>query len=136
MLANGAFYYGQVRALTEQDRPLWSQMSFAAAADNFEAGARLGIDAALYWPGVGEVPAAELVLRQLLPLAQAGLARWGVDRATSDRLLAVIEGRCLRRQNGAEWRMRGACTGSRGQQATRDRPAALAGCSSLRRFDA
>ncbi len=72
MLANGAFYYGLVRALTEQDRPLWSQMSFAAAADNFEAGARLGIDAALYWPGVGEVPAAELVLRQLLPLAQVG----------------------------------------------------------------
>ena len=30
-------------------------------------GARHGLDAMLYWPGVGEVPAAELVLRRLLP---------------------------------------------------------------------
>ena len=33
----------------------------------------------LYWPGIGEVPATELVLRRLLPLAHAGLDSWGVD---------------------------------------------------------
>ena len=31
-----------------------------------------GLDARLYWPGLGEVPAAELVLRRLLPLARDG----------------------------------------------------------------
>jgi hypothetical protein len=103
VLANGAFYYGLLRVLTEQDRPLWSQMSFPAAFDNFEAGARKGIDAQLYWPGFGEVPATELVLRRLLPMAQDGLARWGVDTAVSDRLLGVIEQRCIKHQNGAEW---------------------------------
>jgi gamma-glutamyl:cysteine ligase YbdK (ATP-grasp superfamily) len=103
VLANGAFYYGLLRVLTEQDRPLWSQMSFPAAFDNFEAGARKGIDAQLYWPGFGEVPATELVLRRLLPMAQDGLARWGVDAAVSDRLLGVIEQRCIKHQNGAEW---------------------------------
>jgi hypothetical protein len=94
VLANGAFYYGLLRALVEQDRPLWSQMSFPAAFDNFEAGAQRGIDAHLFWPGFGEVPATELVLRRLLPLAHEGLAAWGVDAAVTDRLLGVIERRC------------------------------------------
>ena len=54
--ANAAFYYGLVRVLVEEERPLWSQMSFSAAEENFHAGARDGIDARVYWPGVGEVP--------------------------------------------------------------------------------
>jgi hypothetical protein len=103
VLANGAFYYGVLRTLIEQDRPLWSQMSFSAASDNFETGARRGIDAHLFWPGLGEVPATELVLRRLLPMAQEGLARWGVETSVSDRLLGIIEGRCITHQNGAEW---------------------------------
>jgi hypothetical protein len=106
VLANGAFYYGVLRALVEQDRPLWSQMSFSAAFDNFESGARRGIDANLYWPGLGEVPASELVLRRLLPLAHQGLAAWGVDSAIGDRLLGIIERRCTTHQNGAEWQAR------------------------------
>src|ERR671932_584363 len=56
ILANAAFYYGLIRVPVEDDRPLWSRMSFAAAEDNFHAGAREGIDAQVYWPGVGEVP--------------------------------------------------------------------------------
>ena len=103
VLANGAFYYGVLRSLVEQDRPLWSQMSFSAALDNFETGARRGIDAHLFWPGLGEVPATELVLRRLLPMAYDGLTSWGVDAAVRDRLLGIIEGRCITHQNGAEW---------------------------------
>jgi gamma-glutamyl:cysteine ligase YbdK (ATP-grasp superfamily) len=103
VLANAAFYYGLVHALVEADRPLWSQMSFSAAEENFHEGARRGIDARLFWPGLGEVPATELVLRRLLPLAHEGLSRWGVDDAVRERLLGVIEGRCLTSRNGAWW---------------------------------
>jgi gamma-glutamyl:cysteine ligase YbdK (ATP-grasp superfamily) len=106
ILANGAFYYGVLRALVDQDRPVWSQMSFSAAADNFEAAARRGIDAHLYWPGAGEVPATELILRRLLPLAHEGLASWGVSAAVADRLLGIVEGRCMSHMNGAEWQAR------------------------------
>src|SRR4051812_47881590 len=77
ILANAAFYYGLVRVLADDERPIWSQMSFSAAEDNFHAGARDGIDARFYWPGVGEVPAAELVLRRLLPMAHGGAGPWG-----------------------------------------------------------
>ena len=102
-LANAAFYYGLVRVLTDEDRPLWSQMSFSAAEENFHACARDGITARVYWPGLGEVPAAELVVRRLLPLAAEGLDRWGVDAADRDRLLGIVERRCVEGRNGAQW---------------------------------
>src|SRR5829696_3919808 len=102
-LANAAFYYGLVKTLAEEDRPIWSRMSFSAAEENFHAGARDGIEANVFWPGLGEVPVAELVLRRLLPMADEGLARWGVGREDRDRLLAIIEQRCLKLTNGAAW---------------------------------
>jgi hypothetical protein len=103
ILANAAFYYGLLRVLAEEDRPLWSQMSFSAAEENFHAGARAGIDARVYWPGLGEVPVGELVVRRLLPLAHEGLARWGVATEDADRLLGIIERRCVSLRNGASW---------------------------------
>jgi hypothetical protein len=102
-MANAAFYFGVVRALAESERPLWSQMSFSAAEENFHVCAQHGIDAKVYWPGLGEVGAAELVLRRLLPLAREGLAAWGVDGAEAERLLGVVEQRCVVGQNGASW---------------------------------
>jgi gamma-glutamyl:cysteine ligase YbdK (ATP-grasp superfamily) len=105
VMANAAFYFGLVRVLAEDDRPVWTQMSFNAAEENFHAGARDGIDAYLFWPGLGTVPASELVLRRLLPMAHDGLARAGVAQSHRDRLLGVIEGRCVRRSNGAAWQV-------------------------------
>ncbi|MGV9231344.1 glutamate-cysteine ligase family protein [Streptomyces nigra] len=102
-IANGAFYYGLTRALVDEDRPVWSRMSFAAAEENLHAAARDGIDARLYWPGVGEVPVTELVLRRLLPLAHRGLELAGMDTAWREPLLGIIEQRCVTGRNGALW---------------------------------
>ncbi|MEU8247063.1 glutamate--cysteine ligase [Nonomuraea sp. NPDC048916] len=103
--ANAAFYYGLMRVLPYAERPIWSRMSFAAAEENLATAARYGLDSRLYWPGVGEVPAAELILRRLLPMAREGLAQWDVDGAVADRLLGVIEGRCLTGRTGATWQV-------------------------------
>ncbi|MGC0334239.1 hypothetical protein RKD23_007229 [Streptomyces sp. SAI-170] len=102
-LANGAFYYGLTRALVEEDRPVWSRMSFAVAEDNLHAAARHGMEASLYWPGTGEVPVPELVLRRLLPLAHRGLELSGMDAAWREPLLGIIEQRCVTARNGAVW---------------------------------
>ncbi|MER5185099.1 glutamate--cysteine ligase [Streptomyces sp. NPDC002896] len=102
-LSNGAFYYGLTRALVEEDRPVWSRMSFSAAEENFHTAARNGIDARLYWPGMGEVPVSELVLRRLLPLAHRGLELSGMDAAWREPLLGIIEQRCVTGRNGAVW---------------------------------
>ncbi|WP_205474553.1 glutamate--cysteine ligase [Nocardioides sp. SYSU D00038] len=105
-IANAAFYFGLVRSLAASERPIWSQMSFSAAEENFHVAAQHGIDAQVYWPGVGQVPATELVLRRLLPLAHEGLAEWGVETEVRDRLLGIIEQRCLQHTNGADWFVR------------------------------
>jgi hypothetical protein len=105
-LANAAFYYGVVHALMHDDRPLWTRMSFTTAEENFTAGAKDGIEASLYWPGQGEAPVTELVLRRLLPVAHRGLSDLGVSVETADRLLGIIEARCIAQLNGAEWQSR------------------------------
>ncbi len=102
-VANAAFYFGVVRALAEQDRPVWSQMSFTAAEENFHAAAIAGSDAQMYWPGMGQLPATELVVRRLLPLAMTGLQSWGVSDEEAGELLDIIKGRCLTGQNAASW---------------------------------
>jgi hypothetical protein len=105
MLANSAFYYGATRALSEDDRPVWTKLSFTAAERNFLAAARSGMDARLYWPGLGEVTPDELVLRELLPLAYEGLDQRGVAPDVRDHFLGVIEGRAKNGRNGAAWQV-------------------------------
>ena len=123
MMANAAFYYGALRALSEEDRPLWTKLSFSTAQANFEAAAEYGLDARLYWPGAGEVTPDELVLRHLLPLADEGLRRWEVAAEVRDRYLGVIEGRAKSGRNGAVWQTAAvAALQGRGMS----RPAALA----------
>lgn len=102
-LADAMLFYGMVRALADAERPLWSQMSFDAARENLTAGARSGFDALLYWPELGWASPQELVLRRLLPLAYRGLADFGVDTATAERYLGIIEARCLAGRSGADW---------------------------------
>jgi hypothetical protein len=103
MLANAAFYFGLARHLAEEERPVWSQLAFGAAEDNFHAAARRGIEATIHWPGTGETSVTELVLDTLLPKAHAGLDSFGVNPAQRDRLLGIIEERCRTGRNGATW---------------------------------
>ena len=74
-MANAAFYFGLVRALAESERPLWSQMSFSAAEENFHVAAQQGIDAQIYWPGWG---------RSARPSScYAGCCRWPCRASTT-----------------------------------------------------
>lgn len=123
MLANSAFFYGMLRSLSEANNPLWTAMDFGVADANFRAAALDGIDARLRWPGLGEVTARELVLDTLLPIADEGLRRWGVDAEVRDRFLGVIEGRARTGRNGASWQV---STVRALQDGGMSRPAALA----------
>jgi hypothetical protein len=123
MLANAAFYFGLARQMAEADRPIWSQLTFSVAEENFHAAARRGIDASVYWPSLGEVSVTELVLDVLLPRAAAGLDRFGVGADYRDRLLGVIEERCRSGRNGAVWQTETVWAAEHGRGL--NRPAAL-----------
>jgi gamma-glutamyl:cysteine ligase YbdK (ATP-grasp superfamily) len=105
-VANSAFYYGLLNGLASAQKPVWTEMSFEAATDNFFAAAHRGLEARLYWPRVGaRIPASELIMRHLLPVAHNGLRDWGIDQRDIDRLLGVIDERVLSGQNGAVWQI-------------------------------
>ncbi|WP_299541834.1 glutamate--cysteine ligase [uncultured Streptomyces sp.] len=111
VIANSAFYYGLVRALAEEQKPVWSRLPFEEAERNFDEACRHGIDARLRWPRSGrsgevaEVSAVQLVLDELLPLAAAGLDAWNIEPVDRDRYLGIIEQRCRLRVNGASWQV-------------------------------
>lgn len=121
-IANAAFFYGAVTELATDERPVWSKMSFSAANENFDNAARDGVDATFYWPGYGHVPWDELVIRELLPRAYAGLEQLGVDQGTADYYLQIIEQRARTRRNGAWWQVEAV---RQLQARGLDRPAAL-----------
>ncbi|MFB7540464.1 glutamate--cysteine ligase [Streptomyces zaomyceticus] len=129
VIANAAFYYGLVRSLADEPRPVWKRMTFEDAEANFDTACRHGIEAELRWPrsgrggGIATLPAVRLVLDELLPLAAAGLDAWRIEPADRDFYLGVIEQRCLRRVNGASWQ---ADTFHRALESGLDREAALA----------
>jgi len=122
MLANAAFYFGLIRAFAEADRPVWTQLPYAAAELNFYLGCREGLGATLFWPRSGEIKVGDLVLERLLPAAYDGLDRYCVDPAVRDRLLGVIEQRCVTGRNGSVWQTEMV---DRLEAAGRDRPTAL-----------
>jgi hypothetical protein len=103
VLANAAFFYGALASLASSPRPVWAEMPFERAERNFYTAARDGLSAKQFWPGLGHVPAAELILRELLPAARAGLGACGVPRDLAERYLGVVEGRCRTGQTGASW---------------------------------
>lgn len=102
-VANSAFFFGLVKALRTADRPLWTRMAFTTASENFLECSKRGLEATVYWPGLGELPVVELILRHLLPLARTGLRELEVTEAEIDRYLGILEQRCITEQNGATW---------------------------------
>ncbi len=105
MMANAALYFGLVKVLADDDRPLWTQMPFSVAEDNFHAAARRGIQAPVWWPRLGEIRVTDLLLDVLLPRAAEGLDHFGVDAGLRDSMLGIIEQRCRTGQNGSAWQV-------------------------------
>ncbi len=106
MIADATFYYGLVRYLVEQTRPVWSRLTFPEAEQNFQAGAREGLFARLHWPTLGKIDVATLISSHLLPQAREGLRLLAVDGDLIDHYLGIIGERALSRQNGATWQLR------------------------------
>ncbi|MBD3670248.1 MAG: glutamate--cysteine ligase [Gammaproteobacteria bacterium] len=104
-MANAAFYYGLAESLASAEQAPEAELDFITARDNFYAAARYGLRAPIRWPGLGEPRRGlrELVLETLLPLAESGLARQGLDEAERAHYLGIIERRVESGRNGAQW---------------------------------
>lgn len=105
VIADAAFYYGLVKYLSEQTRPVWSRLSFAQAEENFHAGARDGLGAMMTWPTLGRIRVKELINDYLLPQAREGLQALRVREDLIETYMGIIEGRTKSHQNGATWQL-------------------------------
>lgn len=103
MAANAAFFHGLVQACLRRDRPLETEIAFAAAERNFYRAARRGLAADVEWLGGCRVPLRDLILESLLPKARSGLERAGLPDAEYIALLDVIEARVRTGRTGAHW---------------------------------
>jgi CBS domain-containing protein len=72
-------------------------------AREFVAAARYGLNAQFRWTRGRAVPARELVLKHLLPLAREGLRRQEIDAADIERYLGTLEERVKSGRTGAQW---------------------------------
>lgn len=105
MMANAAFYFGAVHELAGYIAPAMAEIPFEKARANFYAAARNGLDAEIYWFGKqGRRPVAE-VIESLLPVAEQGLRKQGMDEALIEKYLSTIAMRLATGCNGANWQL-------------------------------
>jgi CBS domain-containing protein len=102
-VANAAFFYGMMAGMTEQVKDIRQLLTFGDVKSNFLAAAREGIRAQMNWFNDTHLPAKQLVLEQLLPLAREGLQEAGIDQDDIDRYLGVLHERVTLRRTGARW---------------------------------
>lgn len=102
-VANAAFYFGLMAGLSNEIEDIRDHISFSDVKANFMAAARDGIRAQQTWFNDQQLPAHQLILEQLLPLARRGLTSANIDPADIDRYLDVIEQRATLRRTGSRW---------------------------------
>src|SRR5437867_863665 len=102
-VANAAFWFGLISSLVEEHGDVARAMPFEDAATNFLAAARLGLAAQFHWFDGRTIPAQELILKEMVPLAREGLRRGRIDAEDVDRYLGIIEERVGSGQTGSQW---------------------------------
>jgi gamma-glutamyl:cysteine ligase YbdK (ATP-grasp superfamily) len=102
-VANAAFYFGAVRALSSLDEPPEQRLPFAQARANFYRAAEHGFAAEVHWCDGESVALPSLIIDTLLPHARAGLRSLGIDAAEIDHWLGIIEQRTRTKRSASAW---------------------------------
>ncbi len=102
VVANTLFFIGTMMGMLQQPARASAEISFTQAKDNFYRAASYGLDSAVRW-GNRRVYLRELLLLELLPLAETGLKRLELPTHEWRPWLELIEGRIRSGQNGARW---------------------------------
>ena len=102
-IANAAFYYGLVYALTQMECPPENQLPFKQVRANFYAAAKHSLRAQVTWLDGREVPLQALIVEELIPLAREGLLQQGVNKDDVARFMDIMESRVRNWCTGTAW---------------------------------
>lgn len=102
-IANAAFYFGMMSGLMNKAMEIPEKLRFSDAKNNFLQACRSGLECHFNWLGGDSIPASDLIINELLPIAETGLKSSGIDQADIERYLNVIQKRAETKQTGAKW---------------------------------
>jgi gamma-glutamyl:cysteine ligase YbdK (ATP-grasp superfamily) len=103
MVANMAFYIGLTHFLVDHDTPLWDEIPFETARENFYGACKNGLSAQIKWRGK-EINIQKAMLDIFIPGAKNALLKLGVHRHCLERYFDdVLVPRALAGQNGSSW---------------------------------
>jgi CBS domain-containing protein len=103
-VANSAFWLGLMHGMPDAMRNLPGQLDFDTAKSNFLIAAQQGLGAHFRWPGIeGKIASWELILKELLPIAEKGLQKANIDPADIEKYLGVIKARVESGRTGSQW---------------------------------
>jgi CBS domain-containing protein/gamma-glutamylcysteine synthetase len=105
-VANAAFWLGLMKGMEDQYDDITKHISWEDVRDNFSKAAQFGIDSKFTWMKDHKITPAELILSELLPMAEHGLKLQNVDKDDISRYLDVIRGRAEKHMTGARWQLR------------------------------
>ena len=101
-ISNLAFWIGLMKCEPAGGVEFWKNHSFKAVKNNFVLAARSGLNTVFDWYGKN-IPAKQLILEELLPMAQKGLKESGVSQEDIEKYLSVIERRVTTEVTGSKW---------------------------------
>ncbi|MGK7294314.1 MAG: glutamate-cysteine ligase family protein [Candidatus Wenzhouxiangella sp. M2_3B_020] len=104
-VANAAFFFGMMSRLSHAIDDIRDHFNFSDVKSNFLSAARDGLRAQQVWFDQEQKPAQELIIKELLPLAEQGLREASIDERDIERYLGVIERRVANRRTGARWQL-------------------------------
>lgn len=104
-IANAAFWCGMMIEYGAREADITRRIDFDQAGANFYTAAREGVGSHFVWLDQTDISARDLVLEHLLPIAQCGLRRQGLDEADITKYLSVVEERVRTARTGARWQL-------------------------------
>jgi CBS domain-containing protein len=102
-ISNAAFFIGLMSAGPAALPDLPKRLAFSDAEGNFLAAAQAGLEARFTWLDGKPCTARDLIVQELLPMADDGLRKAGIATADLDRYLGVVARRVESGRTGSHW---------------------------------
>jgi len=102
-VSNAVFWLGAMKGMADQYGDIRKHIEFSALRDNFGRAARLGIESDCTWVKGKKMHVADLLKKELIPLAIHGLKLCKISSRDIDKYMGVIKERVKKKTNGACW---------------------------------
>ena len=102
-VANAAFWSGLMNAMPSDFENISEKMDFDEVRLNFHKAALSGLAAQFKWRSKKSIPAKQLILNELIPLAEEGLKKASIHPSEIDKYLGIIKARVQKEKTGAQW---------------------------------